>query len=1385
MTIIIALVAWLFICVMITGSSGAGTWILFFCGIIGLVISAVSKSKTDENNSKEPTINRKAPTPLKRTKLQERLDEYKKLFSNCCSVDEIIEKYMTDSSVENILSISEIRLLKHYLQFNSQFKSHTWTQDDLLNRIRLTYKTKKNTSDTSQDNNTSITAQLTSDTAIINYEVDCQKSSTSLPQSRIQQKLRLYKTIFEDYTSLDSVIEKYIELAGNDMFSAIEVKMMKNYLQYYSNFKNQVWSDEVVISKIKNKLNEILTQNKPAEKSIFASFTTSETNASTYRAEIIKEKKHPYSMFEQMRSNTAKNGRYFSTEDEFVIHGKLMESFEDSFEQIIPFHEYSPTYSIMNDDQLRTYFTWRTKLRNGEIFKVPLSYVFVYIYELINNIGVKSPEDGLQKLVLLLKNCSNIEPKIEDYLTEWIKDYYICNEIKPLFKDIVKQNELEHYYPSVVLDEDDCKYTFQNLCNVSKYKIEGSKFFTDENKKLIEQSFEQIVVNLKLLFSNYGTSLSELLSGSSEYPSWWSPFSNAVYKQAKIADKRVIITNREWYEFKDMYWHVYKPSGNNASAGHLIGYIIKRTESTLRNLTKFKYRLSPDVLTLANDLQTSYTVPRNMRTAILDPMFNEIIDATTSRVYSLFIENEEMDDTIDVACKKLKEQLGTEPYATIIKMRALDSIKAECNQGKSFCEQAKILVNLTDNIDNYLSFSDYTYSFDLLTNEQIRCYVSWRSKIKESIFPEVEASYIQLYILELINNIAEENIDVVIFKLATILKHYGHTNRSLTNTLLSHIKDYFICNDFADTFYEMICNFDIAIFYPKIAIEYADKFNPLYYQQISNYKIENSRFYNEQNAPIINGCFEFLFNIIEQFFKEKNLNLKSIIIGTGYAKNWWSPFANTYYCAKPVTQKKIVISSNEKYSYKKQEWTCDIKPAKDNTGAMLLGYILKRMEVSIRSIMKFKYKLSVDISSIDTKLNNIKIISVLQDGMLDKAIDDAVNEYFISKHPCVFDDPSLLFEKNIEIKIDKSKLDRIRDESNIIQDKLKIDNDINMPTIDDLLSDIISISNALEKSTLTTNEYISQGKYSLSVVLRSFGSWSAAILQAGLQNTRSENVVNIPQNEFIDDLIRVSQLLVKDSVTRDEYTQHGKYSISSVIKRVGSWSLAVEKAGLKDLNSIPSVDIPEEIYICDILKVANQIGYEEVFESEYHQYGNYSTKAIKSRFGSWQIAAKKAGVFVDKDKLSEKRPNLDELQNVEIIVKIDKSKLDGIRSEANVIRDRLIVEDDIEEQDFIDIGVALVRPEVTTSNSAMEAFYVRLSDVQREVLSVIANSSSCINQVIELSQKNRIMPEILIEGINELALEAIGDNIIDATNEHPFIYEDYIDDIKNILEGDA
>ena len=145
----------------------------------------------------------------------------------------------------------------------------------------------------------------------------------------------------------------------------------------------------------------------------------------------VSEEKVP-SLIRTARSlDSGTPGSWQSREAVFLKQGKLLANYEDDYVYEKPVLRYFPTYQSLTDPELRGYFSWRTKLRKGEVQKTSLSFAFLYIYELINQIGVSAPLDGYQKLLDFRDAYGALDEGILAYLDRWLTDYVVYYELDP------------------------------------------------------------------------------------------------------------------------------------------------------------------------------------------------------------------------------------------------------------------------------------------------------------------------------------------------------------------------------------------------------------------------------------------------------------------------------------------------------------------------------------------------------------------------------------------------------------------------------------------------------------------------------------------------------------------------------------------------------------------------------------------------------------------------------------------------------------------------------------------------------------------------------------------------------------------------------------------
>ncbi len=239
------------------------------------------------------------------------------------------------------------------------------------------------------------------------------------------------------------------------------------YHEQKLNFKN--W---------KRSSNILRKEEKPTEEEINLNFEDTQL--------VPKEIKKMIESYQYSLSGSVRR------EQNFYLQGKLVASYEDHYEGKQSFLRYYPTYHDLTVVQARTYFTWRTKIRQNIYEKISDSYAYIYLYELLNGIGIKDPEEGLDKLITFNKNyAQRFSPEMGAYLERWIRDYivfYNINKANDTF--FVKEKDNDKKYERLLSPDQFSNHEVaESLIKLSNYKIRNCPLY----KKSIEK-FEYLLV---------------------------------------------------------------------------------------------------------------------------------------------------------------------------------------------------------------------------------------------------------------------------------------------------------------------------------------------------------------------------------------------------------------------------------------------------------------------------------------------------------------------------------------------------------------------------------------------------------------------------------------------------------------------------------------------------------------------------------------------------------------------------------------------------------------------------------------------------------------------------------------------------------------------------
>ena len=107
----------------------------------------------------------------------------------------------------------------------------------------------------------------------------------------------------------------------------------------------------------------------------------------------------------------------------FVKAARLYYSFSGKECLFAKYYSYMPQYVQLNEAQKNYYFFWRNELRQGRFIKTDYSYLYLYVFEIINLPDVIDPKDGVRMLALLWREYRRALPNIDRNMALWLQDY--------------------------------------------------------------------------------------------------------------------------------------------------------------------------------------------------------------------------------------------------------------------------------------------------------------------------------------------------------------------------------------------------------------------------------------------------------------------------------------------------------------------------------------------------------------------------------------------------------------------------------------------------------------------------------------------------------------------------------------------------------------------------------------------------------------------------------------------------------------------------------------------------------------------------------------------------------------------------------------------------
>ncbi|WP_018750780.1 TerB N-terminal domain-containing protein [Paenibacillus sanguinis] len=297
--------------------------------------------------------------------------------------------------------------------------------------------------------------------------------------------------------------------------------------------------------------------------------------------------------------------RYISREQLFVHKGKELEHVTEDTAEFVPFHTYWPTYDEMQPSQLKWYLFWRGEVRAGRYPDTDLSYLFVYLYELIHGIGWADPSEGYTQIERVWQAYRERYPKLDNYSREWLYDFALIFHLDqapvnpPLTKlprslsMELKELEWQRKFSAHTLE-----LSWELLRLMIDYEAEKSRYYIEQGRKSLRHYAPRIVTLVDgFLTKTKGSRLLDLFVPRERKVSRYL-FRSAVYDHSLYGRTREVTV---------------LPYSEHPPLRAYLTHLVRFTENKLRELDGYKGRLKgvtvePDIDKLISRyLQTEFT----------------------------------------------------------------------------------------------------------------------------------------------------------------------------------------------------------------------------------------------------------------------------------------------------------------------------------------------------------------------------------------------------------------------------------------------------------------------------------------------------------------------------------------------------------------------------------------------------------------------------------------------------------------------------------------------------------------------------------------------------------------------------------------------------------
>lgn len=296
---------------------------------------------------------------------------------------------------------------------------------------------------------------------------------------------------------------------------------------------------------------------------------------------------------------------------EFYLQARIAADYEDDHEWDGSFVRFRPVYRNMSLEQLRGYFSWRTKFRRNQgVETAPkrnISFIRVHVFEILCGAGV-TPEEGFEQLEGIRNIYRDIDSEFSEQVAEWMHDYVIYYHLKDhVSEELFPELETDRCLAILAGSREAESYEeyFNAVDRLAAYQMNRSAFF-NKNRETAAEAIKRVVAEFsKEFMEKDGRTLTDLCFGvrhgekSAElfdraiFYDWRSPGRRgAKYERKYLGSSHVSLNDwagetftvddiRSYARRQDGRWKVVCPY-EFEKPSKILGYIVRETDRQLR-----------------------------------------------------------------------------------------------------------------------------------------------------------------------------------------------------------------------------------------------------------------------------------------------------------------------------------------------------------------------------------------------------------------------------------------------------------------------------------------------------------------------------------------------------------------------------------------------------------------------------------------------------------------------------------------------------------------------------------------------------------------------------------------------------------------------------------